>query len=60
MRRLRQNRGMSEAEAQQRIAAQSPQADKVKQATRVIANNGSTEALYAQLDAIWNELAATA
>jgi dephospho-CoA kinase len=56
MGRLRQDRDMSEAEALQRMAAQSPQADKVKQATRVIFNNGSTEALYAQLDAIWNEV----
>jgi len=60
MRRLREDRGMSEAEAQQRMAAQSPQAEKVKQATRVIVNNGSTAALYAQLDAIWNELAPVA
>ena len=60
MRRLLQERGMSEAEARQRMAAQSPQAEKVKQATRVIANNGSTQALYAQLDAIWNEIAAAA
>lgn len=60
MRRLVQGRGMSEVEARQRIAAQSPQAEKVKQATRVIVNNGSPQALFAQLDAIWNELAATA
>lgn len=60
MRRFREDRGMSEAEAQQRVAAQSPQAEKVKQATRVIVNNGSTAALYAQLDAIWNELAPVA
>jgi dephospho-CoA kinase len=58
MRRLIEDRGMSEAEARQRMAAQSPQAEKVKQATRVIVNNGSTAALYAQLDAIWNEVAA--
>jgi dephospho-CoA kinase len=59
LRRLVKGRGMSEAEARQRMAAQSPQAEKVKQATRVIANNGSRQALYAQLDAIWNELAGT-
>ena len=58
LRRLLQERGMSEAEARQRMAAQSSQADKVKQATRVIANNGSIQALYAQLDAAWNELMA--
>lgn len=60
LRRLSEERGMSEAEARQRMAAQSSQADKVKQATRVIVNNGSTEALYAQLDAIWNEITAQA
>jgi dephospho-CoA kinase len=58
LRRLLADRGMSEAEARQRMAAQSPQAEKVQQATRVIANNGPPEALYAQLDAIWNEVAA--
>lgn len=56
VRRLVEQRAMSEAEARQRMAAQSPQAEKVRQATRVIENNGSPQALYAQLDAIWNEL----
>lgn len=60
LRRLVEQRGMSEAEARQRMAAQSPQAEKVRQATRVLHNNGSPQALYAQLDAIWNELAAAA
>jgi len=59
LRRLVEQRGMSEAEARQRMAAQSPQTEKVKQATRVIINNGSPQELYAQLDAIWNELAGT-
>lgn len=60
IRRLVQQRGMSEAEAWQRMAAQSSQAEKVKQATRVIVNNGSPQSLYAQIDTIWNELAAAA
>jgi dephospho-CoA kinase len=60
LQRLVEQRGMAEAEARQRMAAQSPQAEKVKHATRVIANNGSTAALYAQLDAIWNEIAGVA
>jgi dephospho-CoA kinase len=60
LQRLVEQRGMDEAEARQRMAAQSPQAEKVKHATRVIANNGSTAALYVQLDAIWNEIAASA
>jgi dephospho-CoA kinase len=60
LQRLIKQRGMPEAEAQQRMAAQSPQDEKVKHATRVLANNGSTAALYAQLDTIWNEIAGAA
>ena len=56
--RLMQTRGMSEAEARQRMAAQSPQAEKVKQATRVLENNGDQDALYAQLAHLWRELMA--
>ena len=59
LRRLIEQRGMSEAEARQRMAAQSPQAEKVAQATRVIHNNGSPGELYAQLDALWGELTGT-
>ncbi|MCB0148996.1 MAG: dephospho-CoA kinase, partial [Caldilineaceae bacterium] len=58
IRRLMESRGMDEAEARRRMAAQSSQAEKVKQADRVIDNSGSPAELYAQLDAIWNELAA--
>jgi dephospho-CoA kinase len=58
LQRLMQIRGMSEAEARQRMAAQSPQAEKIKHATRVIENNGDWRTLYARLDAIWNELMA--
>jgi dephospho-CoA kinase len=58
LRRLRNERGMSEADARQRMAAQSPQAEKVAQADRVIENNGSPAELYAKLDLIWNELIA--
>ena len=57
IRRLMESRGMDEAEARRRMAAQSPQAEKVRQAHRVIDNSGSPAELYAQLDAIWNELA---
>lgn len=56
LRRLVEQRGMSPEEAAQRMAAQSPQAEKVKHATRVIVNNGTPEALYAKLDVLWNEL----
>ena len=51
---------MTEAEARQRMAAQSAQEEKVKHATRVIANNGTPEQLYAQLDVLWNELTGAA
>jgi dephospho-CoA kinase len=57
IRRLMESRGMDEAEARRRMAAQSPQTEKVRQADRVIDNSGSPAELYAQLDAIWNELA---
>ncbi len=60
LRRLISQRGMTEAEARQRMAAQSAQEEKVKHATRVITNNGTPEALYRQLDGLWNELFATA
>ena len=60
MRRLMDQRGMTEAEARQRMAAQSAQEEKVKHATRVIANNGTPEQLYAQLDVLWNELTGAA
>ena len=56
MERLLALRGMSEAEARQRMAAQSPQKAKAARATRVIDNSGATAALYAQLDAIWADL----
>jgi dephospho-CoA kinase len=56
--RLMQTRGMSEAAARQRMAAQSPQAEKVKQATRVIENNGDPDELYTQLARLWRELLA--
>jgi dephospho-CoA kinase len=59
IRRLMDQRSMTEAEARQRMAAQSAQAEKVKHATRVIANNGTPEELYRQLDVLWNELTGT-
>jgi dephospho-CoA kinase len=60
LRRLMNQRNMTEEEARQRMAAQSPQEEKVKHATRVIANNGTPEELYRQLDVLWNELAEAA
>jgi dephospho-CoA kinase len=60
LRRLVEERGMSEADARQRMAAQPPQSEKVARATRVIANNGTSRELYAFLDLLWNELLETA
>lgn len=54
--RLMRTRGMSEAEARMRIAAQPPQADKVAQADVVIDNSGTLEATRAQVDAAWRAI----
>lgn len=56
LRRLMDSRGMSAAEARRRLAAQSSQADKIRQATRVFPNEGTPEQLYALLDAAWEAL----
>ncbi|MCL4827212.1 MAG: dephospho-CoA kinase [Caldilinea sp.] len=56
LRRLMQERGMSEAEARSRMAAQSPQAEKIKRATRVIDNSGGLDELHRQLEALWDKL----
>jgi dephospho-CoA kinase len=54
--RLIATRGMSEAEARTRIAAQPPQAEKVAQADVVIDNSGSLEATRQQVDAAWQAI----
>jgi len=56
LRRLMENRGMTEATARQRMGMQSPQAAKINQADRVIDNSGTLDELYAQLDGIWAQL----
>lgn len=56
LQRLIEQRGMVEAEARRRMAAQSSQAEKVKQAHRVIDNDGIPAQLQTQLDQIWAEL----
>lgn len=58
LRRLREGRNMSDAEAQRRMAAQSSQEEKIKHADRVITNDGDLADLTAQLDKIWQELSA--
>jgi dephospho-CoA kinase len=58
MARLMGSRGMSQSNANARLAAQSSQDEKVRQATRVIVNDGSLAELYAQLDVLWEDLLA--
>ena len=50
--------GISEQAARERIAAQLPLADKQKRADYVLYNNGSPEALAAQVDAVLEKLRA--
>ncbi|GAB4123999.1 MAG: dephospho-CoA kinase [Roseiflexaceae bacterium] len=54
--RLMRTRGMSEAEAQRRIEAQPPQADKIAHADVVIDNSGTLAATHAQVLAAWQQL----
>ena len=56
LKRLMEERGMSEEEARLRMAAQSPQEEKIAKADVVIANNGSLEAFYEQLEAAWAQV----
>lgn len=56
IKRLMASRNMSREEAQQRMANQSSQAEKLKRANRIIDNDGTPEKLYEQLDRIWLEL----
>lgn len=56
LKRLMEQRGMSEQQAYQRMGMQSPQAAKINQADRVIDNSGSLKELHVQLDAIWESL----
>jgi dephospho-CoA kinase len=51
--RLMTTRGLSEAEARQRIAAQPPQASRLAHASVVIDNGGTQAATRAQVDAAW-------
>jgi dephospho-CoA kinase len=53
LQRLMQQRGMNEAEARARLAAQPPIEPKLPQATEVIENNGSLEDLQREVSAAW-------
>ena len=57
--RLMDARGMPEAEAQRRIALQNSQADKLRQADVVIANDGDIAATRAQVTRAWAGLNST-
>jgi len=56
VRRLVQQRGMSEADARQRIAAQPPQSEKLAVADVVISNTGELDATEAQVAAAWDKI----
>lgn len=55
-RRLIQTRGMSEADAKQRILAQNAQAVKVEKANVVIQNDGDVEDTWKQVQMHWNDI----
>jgi dephospho-CoA kinase len=54
--RLMTTRGMSEAEARARIAAQPPQSEKIAQADVVIDNSGSLDATRQQIEQAWRQI----
>jgi dephospho-CoA kinase len=54
--RLVRDRGMTEAEARARIAAQAPRAQRNAAADRLIDNSGSTEDLVNSVAELWREL----
>ncbi len=57
LQRLADTRHMAADEAHRRLAAQSSQAAKTAQADHIIRNDGSLADLYAQLDALWQQVA---
>lgn len=59
LRRLIEDRGMSEADARQRIAAQPPQHEKAAVANVLIDNSGTLESTAAQVEAAWRDLVTT-
>lgn len=56
LQRLMEHRALDRETAQQRMNAQPPQSDKVRQADRVLRNDGSLAELHAQLDVAWADL----
>ncbi|MBE1535366.1 dephospho-CoA kinase [Actinomadura algeriensis] len=58
--RLTSRRGMTEADARARMANQASRAERRAVADHLIDNSGDLEKLYAQVDALWEALAARA
>ena len=58
--RLTATRGMTAAQAQQRIDAQTPPEDKAPVADWIITNEGTLDALYARVDAVAGDILARA
>ncbi|MGW0802847.1 dephospho-CoA kinase [Nonomuraea sp. NPDC002799] len=56
IKRLAEHRGMPEADARARIAAQASRADRLAVADVVIPNEGTLEELDARADEVWDEL----
>jgi len=56
--RLVRTRGMDRAEAERRIAAQAPDEERLAVADVVLDGSGAPEDLQAQVDALWDRLAA--
>lgn len=56
VRRMVEDRGMSDEDARARIARQASEAERLAIADRVIDNSGSREATLAQVDALWRSL----
>ncbi|MDH6532959.1 dephospho-CoA kinase [Aurantimicrobium minutum] len=55
--RLMEHRGMLESEALSRIQSQAPEEERLKIANHVIDTSGNINHTYAQVDALWNQLA---
>jgi dephospho-CoA kinase len=60
LRRLVEQRGMTETDARARMAAQAARADRLAVADYVVTNDGSLEELDAQVGEVWAALAARA
>ncbi|GHG40857.1 dephospho-CoA kinase [Sinomonas cellulolyticus] len=58
--RLRARNGMSDEEARSRIAAQATREERLAAAHHVVDNDGSLEALRAQVDRLWDDVLAPA